>query len=114
MGLITINNMEFFAYHGFFEMEQKTGNLFSISVTLETNTIFAELNDDIMGTINYQDIYEIVKREMNITSKLIENVAYRIKKSIFDFDNRILSVQLEIKKINPAIGGKVEFVSFKL
>ena len=38
MSKITIENMEFYAYHGHFEEEQKIGTWFSLDLTMDVDT----------------------------------------------------------------------------
>ena len=79
MGLIQIEDMEFFSYHGCFKEEQIIGNKFIVNIDIETDTTKPELSDDINDALNYQRVYEYIKEEMKITSHLLENVCKRIK-----------------------------------
>ena len=55
-------------------------------------------------------MYEIVKAEMAITSKLIEHVAQRIKARLTErYSNKSKSV-VAVTKLNPPINGIVERV----
>ncbi len=46
------------------------------------DTSKAEETDNLDDTVNYQEVYAVVKREMMISSKLLENVAKRILNAI--------------------------------
>ncbi len=81
MSLITIEGMEFFAYHGCFKEEQIIGTKFFVDLYIEANTIEAEETDKLSKTINYQTVYLLVKKEMEIKSKLLEHVGRRILKA---------------------------------
>ena len=111
MAKISIKGMEFHAFHGCFKEEQMIGNTFIVDVCLETNTTRAEMSDDLRNTVNYAVVYELVKKEMEITSKLIEHVAKRILDSITSAFPQITSTELKVSKMNPPVGGKVDSVS---
>ena len=74
--------MEFYAYHGCFEEEQKIGTWFNVDLSLEVDTSKAEKSDNIEDTVNYQSVYQVVKEQMMIPSHLLENVARRILDAI--------------------------------
>ncbi len=114
MAKISINGMEFYAYHGCFKEEQVIGNTFIVDVHLIADTTNAEMTDELKRTVNYALVYEIVKKEMEITSKLIEHVARRILDSITTSFPQITFAELKISKMNPPVGGKVNSVSVTL
>lgn len=115
MGLIQIENMEFYAYHGHFKEEQIVGNKFLVSLEIETNMDNAALSDNLIDALNYQRAYEIIKKEMQIKSHLLENIAKRILDALYnEFNDKIIRSEVKISKLNPPVGGKVEKVSIKL
>ena len=114
MGLISLSGMEFFAYHGCFAEEQIIGNKFIVDLEFFAATENAELSDDLEKTINYQKVYEIIKIEMEIKSKLLEHVARRILDSIYKHFPNIDNAKVIVNKMNPPIGGKVDKVGITL
>jgi dihydroneopterin aldolase len=111
MGKIHLEGMEFFAYHGHYKEEQIIGTKFIVDLEIVFETSLAEYSDELGDTINYQEAYLIVKKEMEINSHLIESVARRILDSLSQAFPQINSVQVKISKINPPLGGKVKQVS---
>ncbi len=111
MGFINIKGMSFHAYHGCFKEEQLIGTEFLVDLKIMFDTNKAEKNDSLEDTIDYQDIYNIVKKEMDIPSKLIEHVARRIVDAVLLSEPSIIKIKIKLSKLNPAIGGKVEAVS---
>jgi dihydroneopterin aldolase len=111
MSIISIEGMEFHSYHGWFPEEQHIGTKFIIDIMFETDTIEAELNDELSRTINYQSVYTLVKHEMGVNSKLIENVCRRILDSVTKAFPEIRYAEVRLSKMNPPLGGKVESVS---
>jgi len=105
--LIVLENMEFYARHGCFELERRVGMRFSVDVEIETPDTGAAAADDIEGTVNYLDVYQIVREQMEIPSKIIENVAYRIVEAIRIRLPKSEKITVKVSKIAPSLGGKV-------
>ncbi len=114
MATISIEGMEFFAYHGCFQEEQIIGTRFLVDVSLEADTHDAESSDNLKMTVNYQSVFLMIKDEMAIKSKLLEHVARRIVDRVFKDFPLVEEVAIKISKLNPPVGGKVGSVSFSL
>ena len=114
MATISITGMEFHAYHGCFREEQLIGNTFIVDIHFETDTNEAEISDDLHKTVNYAAVYGLVKKEMEITSRLIEHVARKVLNSVTGSFPQIIQAELKVSKMNPPVGGKVEKVSVTL
>jgi dihydroneopterin aldolase len=110
MATIALNGMEFHAYHGCFKEEQIIGNNFIVDLYLVTDTSKAEVSDELRDTVDYSRIYNLVKKEMGITSKLLEHVARRILNVILKAYPQATFAELRVAKMNPPVGGKVERV----
>lgn len=111
MAIIEIEDMEFYAYHGCYKEEQMVGNQFLVSLQLEVETKMAQESDNLIDTVNYQTVYQIVSREMQHKSKLLEHVAERIITAVHDNFYEIRRIWVKVSKLNPPLGGKVERVS---
>jgi dihydroneopterin aldolase len=114
MGMISIEGMEFYAYHGCFKDEQLIGNRFLVDLCMETKTESAEASDDLSDTVDYQAVYGLVGEEMKIGSKLLEHVARRILNRISKEFPQVISSKIKISKLNPPVGGRVERVCVEL
>jgi len=114
MGIIRIEEMEFFSYHGCFTEEQVIGTRFLADISLEVDTQEAEKSDNLKHTVNYQVVYQVIKTEMEIKSHLLEHVARRILDAVFNRFPTVSSATIKISKLNPALGGKMSCVSVTL
>lgn len=114
MSVISIEGMEFFAYHGCFKEEAIIGTKFRIDLFLEADTSLAEVTDDLSDTINYQSVYMLVKREMKTRSKLLEHVGRRILNILQEEFPAVTHAKIKIRKLNPPLGGKMDFVCLEL
>jgi 7,8-dihydroneopterin aldolase/epimerase/oxygenase len=111
MGLIQIENMEFYAFHGHFKEEQIVGNKFLVDLTIETDMSVPSKSDNLKDAVNYQKAYQIVKDEMGKKSYLLENIAGRILDSLYSEMSGIKKVTVKVSKMNPPIGGRIGSVS---
>lgn len=111
---IFLENIKIYAHHGVFEQETRVGNYFIVNIKLELDLSNAVESDNLDDTISYADVYDIVKSEMQIPSKLIEHVAGRIAKAIKNAFAMIETVEIKLSKLNPPMGGQVEAASVLL
>jgi 7,8-dihydroneopterin aldolase/epimerase/oxygenase len=114
MGLIQIENMEFYAYHGCYKQEQVVGNRFLVDLEISANLDKATLSDNIEDTLNYQNAYDIVKEQMSINSRLLEHVAGRILDELLSRFTDIEKATVRVSKMNPPMGGQIDRVSVTL
>lgn len=114
MSVISVEGMEFFAYHGCIQEEQIIGTRFVIDIFLETNTDKAEKSDDLNHTVNYQEVFHLVRNEMEIRSNLLEHIGRRILNAVKSKYPEVEKARIKIAKINPPLGGRVSQVSLTL
>jgi len=114
MSKISLENMEFHAYHGCLEHEKTLGNTFIVSLRMEMDTSLAGKTDELADTLNYQLVYDVVKQEMEIPSKLIEHIGQRIVEKVSSTFPQITGLYLKLSKLNPPLGGKVDAVSIEI
>lgn len=105
--IVSLEGMEFYAFHGFYEEERENGNDFVVDVHVTTDFAIASEHDDLDGTVNYEVIYAITKEEMAIPTKLLERVAQRILERLFEAFHEISCIEISVAKKNPPVGGKV-------
>lgn len=103
--------MEFRAAHGCYDLEKRVGNRFLVSVEIEAESEVAAREDDVQKAVNYLNVYEVVAAQMRITSNILENVALRIGDAIRAEWPQVESVRVELSKLAPPLGGKIEKVT---
>lgn len=103
---IFVNDIQLHAYHGVMPQEQLTGNDYLVSVSAQYPIDKAIITDDVQHTLNYAMVYDIVKEEMGISSKLVEHVAGRIAQHLMKQFANISAVQVRITKLNPPMGAQ--------
>jgi 7,8-dihydroneopterin aldolase/epimerase/oxygenase len=114
MGLIHIENMEFYSFHGHFKEERIVGNKFLVDLIIETDMKIPSKNDNLKDAVNYQRAYEIIKQQMELKSHLLEHIAGRILDALYAEMEGIQKATIKVSKLNPPMGGKIGSVSVTL
>jgi len=104
---VSLHGAEFFARHGFYKEEQILGNYFIVNIEACFNPNTPAINDDLNNTLNYERLYEIAKAWMTVPKQLLETVAQGIADDILLQFTYVSTLQVEVKKLNPPLKGKV-------
>jgi len=110
MGKIQVNNIKLYAYHGCLEEEAKIGSWYRVDVEVEADLSKSSQTDELVDTVDYVHLNHVVKEEMAIRSKLLEEVAKRILNRFFIELDMVNKATVSVAKINPPIGGNVQEV----
>ena len=110
MGLITVEGVRVFAYHGHLPEEAVLGGHFIINVWVEADTAEVEKTDDLNHTVDYVKIIDIVKEQMAIRADMIEVPAKRIVDAILPL-NKVQKVTVEVEKVLPPIDASFDKIS---
>lgn len=105
MGRVALEGLEFFAYHGFYDEEQKMGNKYAVDIAVITDFYEAAEKDVLSETVDYAELYKLVRDEMLKPSRLLENIGKRIIDRVFHAFPPVSGIELSISKFNPPIGG---------
>ena len=111
MNSIKVHGIRTFSFHGCLEEEKIVGGNYIVNVEIDCDFKPAALEDDLSKTIDYVAVKEIIVKQMSISSKLIESVAYKIIHEIKKNFSMAINCRVEIKKINPPIDGDIDYVS---
>ena len=104
---IELKEIKIHAYHGVCKQERRVGNDYIVRIKVKFDISKAAESDSVSDTINYADIYDVVKCEMSTPSNLLECVAYRIMNTIKANFTSIEGGEVEIIKVKPPISGNV-------
>ncbi|MEP1489022.1 MAG: dihydroneopterin aldolase [Algibacter sp.] len=114
MGIIKVENIRVFAYHGCLKEETKIGSDYRVDLEVKANLQPSSKSDKLSETVDYVFLNRIIKEEMNIASHLLETVAKRILNRIFNEDKLVKKATVWVSKLNPPIGGDVQRVTIKM
>ena len=102
MVAIELMDIRMHAFHGIFEGEEKTGSDYLINLQVKYDESSRDF-DDISNTINYADLYEIIRQRMLIPTGLVEKVCEGIIRRIRHQYSYVSEVNLSIYKLQAPI-----------
>jgi dihydroneopterin aldolase len=100
---IELKSLSFFSFHGLYEEEKRLGGEFIVDATVKISAGKAVHSVD--DTINYSDLYELIKSEMNQPRELLETLAQSIADKILKDFAMVREIEIRIEKKNPPITG---------
>lgn len=108
---IRLEGLRFYAYHGVLPQERKVGGRYTVDLVLTlpapvdgAPTCAAVCADDLAGTVNYAEVYDVVRREMETPSALLEHAAGRILRAVFDAFPLVAKAVVALRKDTPPMG----------
>ena len=113
-GYIFLKDLRFHAFHGVMPQERKVGGDFLVSLRMGYDISKAMQTDEVSDTLNYAEVYALVRKEMEQPSALLERVAGRIAEALFASDPKILSIDLWLTKVNPPMGADCQGAGVEL
>ena len=101
---IHLHNLKFYSYHGVHEEENILGNEYEVNADVQFHEEQTQI-DSLSETINYADLFKIIKNRMQIPTQLLETVVMEIGNSIYEKYNYVRSINISLKKNHPPIEG---------
>jgi len=114
MGLIAVEGLQFYSHHGYYKEEQVLGGKYIVDIYMNLNIDEAAETDDLKKTVNYEEIYQLTKNEMEVHAKLIEHVCKRILDRVKAKYPNVATVKVRVSKHNPPLKGQVDRVYVEL
>ena len=111
MGIIKVENIRVYAFHGCLIEEGKIGSDYRVDVKVKADLTKSSKSDELSDTVDYVHLNKIVKEEMAIRSALLEHVVGRIINRVLKEILTVQKCEVSVSKINPPIGGNVEMVT---
>jgi dihydroneopterin aldolase len=100
--IIELKGLHFFAYHGLYAEERKTGNEFEVNLSvtcLTGDNIITHLSE----TVNYSQLYKLLKAEMQKPRGLLETFVMEVAEVIHLTFSQVKKIELSITKLQPPI-----------
>ena len=110
MGVIKLNRVKVYAYHGCLVEEGQIGSDYLVDLKINTDLSLPAQSDNLSDTVDYVHLNKIIKEEMAQRSKLLEHVCDRILNRSLSELSTITTAKVTVRKINPPIGGDVASV----
>ncbi len=114
MGIIKVENIRVYAYHGCLKEETKIGSDYRVDLKVKADLQKSASSDKLKDTVDYVFLNKVIVEEMAIPSALLETVAKRILERVFSEDKLVTIATVAVSKLNPPIGGDVEMVTIEM
>ncbi|WP_303010482.1 dihydroneopterin aldolase [uncultured Bacteroides sp.] len=111
---IFLKNIRCYAYHGVATQENLIGNEYTIDLKLKTDIGKAAQTDEVADTINYAEVYNVIKHEMAIPSRLLEHASIRIIQKLFEAFPAVEEIDFRLSKRNPPMGADIDAAGIEL
>jgi dihydroneopterin aldolase len=112
MGLIEVNGIQVYAYHGCLPEEARIGGHYRVCVSVQGDFSEAERSDHLADTVDYGRVTAIVQEQMALRSALIEHVAMRILSGLRSEWPQHGPWRVRVEKMRPPIDGDVETAAY--
>lgn len=111
---LILQNMIFYGYHGVFAAEKELGQRFEVDTELYLDLRQAGINDDLEATINYVEVYTLVKelveeRAFNLLEALAEAIADALLAAY-----ALEEVVVRVRKPQPPVGGLMDYFGVEI
>jgi dihydroneopterin aldolase len=114
MDIIRLNNMIFYAHHGYYQAERELGQKFEVDIELECDISKAIQTDSLNDTINYRDIFGRVSQIFSSYKfTLLETLADKIAYDLLD-QHPIHSVRIRVRKPQVPLNGFLDNVEVEI
>lgn len=98
---IEINDLRVYSHHGVSPQECECGNEYSVTLHVVYPARAAAESDDLGGTVDYSEVVELIKFEMNQPAQLLEHVAWRIREAVIKRWPKIEAGRVRVAKLSP-------------
>ena len=99
---VELNHLRFFAFHGVYAEELKTGNEFEVNAKASFKTNKESITH-LYDTVNYARVYIIICEVMKHHEPLLETVVMKIGEEIHKEFSTVSSVEIQLIKLYPPI-----------
>lgn len=114
MGKIRLNNMIFYAHHGYYQAERELGQKFQVDVEMECDFAKAIQSDSLNDAVNFEAVYQTVFRIFSSYKfTLLETLADRIAKDVLK-NFPASSVLIRVRKPQVPLNGFLDNVEVEL
>lgn len=114
MGIVRLQRMTFYGFHGVSKAERETGRRYEVDCELAFDFSEAGTTDSLKNTIDYTLIYATIDKILTSEDvKLLETLATRIVDRILE-DFPVQWVKTRVRKMIPPIPGNLDYIEVEL
>ena len=115
MDKIIIKNLELYCYHGVNPEEKEEGQAFVFTVIASVDLSVPCMTDSVDDTVSYAKMVKTIRRVAEgEKNNLIERVAQRIADALFEEYDRIVTLDITVKKPQAPIKADFDYVAVQI
>lgn len=99
---VELKDLRFFAHHGISEEERLTGNEYIVNLEVMYDPGDSDF-DNLDDVVNYETVFEIVRKRMMVPTPLLEKVANSIIRKIHHKLSSVQEIRISIHKVQAPI-----------
>ncbi len=112
---ILIEGLEFYAYHGASNEEQKVGHRYQVDASLYLNTRIAGISDKLTDTVNYSRVSKrIVQIGTEEQFRLLEALSHKMMAVLFEEFPTLQGIRLRVLKMCPPMNAIARSVGVEI
>jgi len=102
---VKLEHVVFYAYHGLYPVESKTGGLFVVDLTVAfpVQGDAATTINTLPQSVDYVSLYTLVKDRMAVATPLLETVVMDITALIRQSFSQVNFIEVRLTKLHPPI-----------
>lgn len=99
---IELQGMRLYGKHGLYLEESKLGNEFEVDLKISFKAPKKNITE-VRDTIDYVQVFKIVEAQFKQEEHLLETCAFKIAERLYTELNKIIKIQIRLKKLAPPI-----------
>ncbi len=104
---VSLNGLEIRAFHGVYEFERRQGGEYTVDAWVEELAEAQMADLELEDTLNYELLLELVQKELNRPTPLLESLANRILLRVQEVFPQATAAGIKIQKLNPPLDARV-------
>lgn len=114
-GIILIEKLDIYAYHGFFTEEERLGQRFVLDLVLETDLRASSISDALTDTVNYGEVVKVATEAFTARRfNLLEAAARAVALAVLENFPPVTRLEVTLRKPAPPIHATLSSVGIKL
>ena len=115
LAVITLPEIQSYAYHGIEDWERNLGQPFSVSLKLWLPAEAAAKTDQLNETVDYVEVHRLVIEMLEASPvALLEHLAFRILTQILDRFQLLTKAWISIRKLRARLNHRTQSVAVEL
>ncbi len=100
-GTLVFNAIQFYGFHGMHKGEDLIGTYFTVQIEAQLKADFLSEAPNLQNSVNYEDLFKVLKTTFDMREDFIETVALNIHKALKKEFLQVAKWKVSVEKQNP-------------